>query len=75
LNKLSKHKIIDNQIIILITITKEGKVKDGKIIDKKEIKDGKTIKGIDKIVMDNVVDLGITKMVIVKIMEVGKEGI
>ncbi len=31
--------------------TKEGKAKDGEIIDKEEIKDGKTIKGIDKIEM------------------------
>jgi hypothetical protein len=33
--------------------TKKGKVKDGVIIDKKEIKDGKTIKGINKIEMYN----------------------
>ncbi len=75
LNKLNKNKIIDNQIIILTMTTKEGKVKDGEIIDKKEIKDGKTIKGIDKIVMDNLIDLGVTKMVTIEIMEVDKEGI
>ncbi len=44
-------------------------------IDKKEIKDGKTIKGINKIVMDNLVDLGVTKMVTIEIMELEKEGI
>jgi hypothetical protein len=54
--------------------TKEGKIKDGEVIDKKEIKDGKTIEGINKIMMDNVVNLGITKMVTIKIMEVSKEG-
>jgi hypothetical protein len=31
--------------------TKEGRAKDGKIIDKEEIKDGKIIEGIDKIEM------------------------
>jgi hypothetical protein len=55
--------------------TKEGKVKDGEIIDKKEINDGKKIKGINKIMMDNLVDLGITEMVTIEIMEVSKEGI
>ncbi len=74
LNKLSKNKIINNQIIILTMTTKEGKIKDGEVIDKKEIKDGKTIEGINKIMMDNVVNLGITKMVTIKIMEVSKEG-
>ncbi len=54
--------------------TKEGKVKDGKKINKKEIKDGKTTEGINKIVMDNLVDLSITEMVTIEIMEVG-EGI
>jgi len=53
----------------------EGKIKDDKIIDKKEIKDGKIIEGINKIVMDNPVDPGITKMVIIEIIEVNKEGI
>jgi hypothetical protein len=51
-------------------ITEKKKVKDGEIIDKKEIKDGKTIEGISKIEMDNLDDLGITK-----IMEISKEGI
>jgi hypothetical protein len=33
--------------------TKAGKAKDNEIIDKEEIKDGKIIKGIDKIEMAN----------------------
>jgi hypothetical protein len=74
LNKLSKNKIIGSYIIILTMTTKEGKVKDGKKINKKEIKDGKTTEGINKIVMDNLVDLSITEMVTIEIMEVG-EGI
>jgi hypothetical protein len=58
----------------------EGKIKHSEIINKKKIKDGETIKGIGKIKMDNLVDLGIiettiTEIVIIEIMEVGKEGI
>lgn len=80
LNKLNDKFFINNQIIILIMTTEEGKVKDGEKYNKKEIKDGQIIKGINKIVMDNSTDLGrtemvITKMVTIKIMEVRKEGI
>ncbi len=79
-NKLSKSKIIDSWIIILLMTIEEGKIKDGDIIDKKEIKDGETIKGIGMIKMDNQVDLRIieitlTEIVIIEITEVGKEGI
>jgi hypothetical protein len=61
-------------------ITKEGRAKDGEIIGKEGIKDGKIIKHIDKIKMPTLVEMGITKMVIAKIitieiMEIGKEGI
>jgi len=55
-------------IFILIMTTEEGKVKDGEIIDKKKIKDGKTIKGINKIEMYNLANLVITKMAITKIV-------
>jgi len=61
-------------------ITKEQKTKDGEIIDKEGIKDGKIIKDINKIKMANLVEMGIIKMTIngiitTKIMEIGKEGI
>jgi hypothetical protein len=55
---LSKNKVFDNQIIILTTTSKEGRVKDGKIIDKEIIKDGKIIEGIDKIKMANLAKMG-----------------
>lgn len=60
LNKLNSKFFINNQIIILIMTIKEGKVKDGEIFNKKKIKDGQIIKGINKIVMDNSIDLGRT---------------
>lgn len=69
-NRLNKNKIINNQIIILFTTIEEGKAKDGKIIDKEEIKDGKIIKGVDKIEMASLAEMGI-----IEIMEIGKEGI
>jgi pimeloyl-CoA synthetase len=80
LNRLSNNKKFNNQIIILVTTTEEGRTKDGKIIDKEGIKDEKIIKGIEKIEMASLAEMGITKMVIVeiittKIMEIGKEGI
>jgi hypothetical protein len=50
---LSKNKVFDNQIIILITTTEEGRTKDGKIINKEGIKDAQIIEGIDKIEMAN----------------------
>ncbi len=50
--------------------TKEGKVKDGKIIKKEETKVGETIKGFDIIKMDNP-----TKMVIIEMKRIGKVGI
>jgi len=61
-------------------ITKEQKTKDGEIIDKEGIKDGKIIKDINKIKMANLVEMGIIKMTITgiittEIMEIGKEGI
>jgi hypothetical protein len=61
-------------------ITKEQKTKDGEIIDKEGIKDGKIIKDINKIKMANLVEMGIIKMTITGIittemMEIGKEGI
>jgi hypothetical protein len=40
---LSKNKVFDNQIIILATTSKEGRTKDGEIIDKEGIKDCKII--------------------------------
>jgi hypothetical protein len=43
-------------------ITKERKAKDGEIIDKEGIKDGKIIKGINKIKMANLVEMGIIKI-------------
>jgi hypothetical protein len=54
--------------------------KDGETIDKEGIKDGNLIEHIDKIKMANLAEMGITKMVIAKIitiekMEIGKEGI
>jgi hypothetical protein len=51
-------------------ITKEGRAKDGEITDKERIKDGKIIKGINKIEMTN-----LTKILITKIMEIHKEEI
>jgi hypothetical protein len=71
---LYKNKIFDSQIIILATTTKEGRAKDGEIIDKEEIKDGKIIEGIDKIKMANLVKMGITKIIIIEIMETTKRG-
>jgi hypothetical protein len=41
LNKLSKKKVFHNQIIILTTTIEKGRAKDGEIIDKEGIKDGK----------------------------------
>lgn len=71
---LYKNKIFDSQIIILATTTKERRAKDGEIIDKEEIKDGKLIKGIDKIKMASLVKMGITKIIIIEIMEMAKRG-
>jgi hypothetical protein len=76
---LSKNKVFGNKIIILVTTTEEGRTKDGKIINKEEIKDGKIIKGIDKIEMASLAKNSITKMVIIEIIiteiiEIGKEG-
>jgi hypothetical protein len=45
-------------------ITEEGKTKDGKITDKEGIKDGKIIEGINKIVMANLTEMGITEILI-----------
>jgi hypothetical protein len=59
---LSKNKVFEGQIIILATTSKEGIAKDGKIIE-----------GIDK--MASLAKMGITEMVITKIMEIDKEGI
>jgi hypothetical protein len=42
LNKLSKNKLFNNKIIIYM-ITKEGRAKDGKIIDNNRMKDVKII--------------------------------
>jgi hypothetical protein len=81
LNKLNKTKVFDNQIIIILAIIIEyGRAKDGKTIDKDEIKDGKIIKVTDKIEMVSLAKMGITEMAItkiitIKIMEIGKEGI
>jgi hypothetical protein len=77
---LNKNKFFDNQIIILTTTTKEGITKDGEIIDKEGIKDGKIIEGINKIKLANLAKMGITKMIIAeiittKIKEISKEGI
>jgi hypothetical protein len=40
-------------------ITEEGRAKDGEIIDKEGIKDGKIIKGIEKIEMANLTKMGL----------------
>ncbi len=58
----------------------EGRAKDGKIIDKEEIKDGKIIKGINKIEMVSLAKMGIIEMILIeititKIMKIDKEGI
>jgi hypothetical protein len=55
-------------------IIEEGRAKDGKIIDKEGIKDGKIIKGIDKIEMASLAEMGITKIITIEIMEIGKKG-
>jgi hypothetical protein len=60
--------------------TEEGRAKDGEIIDKEEIKDGRIIEGIDKIKMVSLTKISITEMLIIEIiiteiMEIGKEGI
>ncbi len=75
MHRLSKNKVFDNQIIILTMIIEEGRAKDGKIIDKEGIKDGKIIEGINKIKMVNPIKMGIIEMVIIKIMDIGKEEI
>jgi hypothetical protein len=61
-------------------ITKDGKAKDGETIDRDEIKDGKIIEVIDKIKMASLAKMGITRTIVIriiitKIMEIGKEGI
>jgi hypothetical protein len=56
-------------------IIKEGKAKDCKITDKEGIKDGKIIKGVDKIEMVSLVEMGIIKIITIEIMEISKEGI
>jgi len=56
-------------------IIEEGRAKDGKIINKEGIKDGKIIEGINKIKMVNPIKMGIIEMVIIKIMDIGKEEI
>jgi hypothetical protein len=48
---------------------------DGEIIDKDIIKDGKIIKGIDKIKMASLAKVAITEIITTKIMEINKEGI
>ncbi len=75
MNKLSKNKIFGSKIIILIIIIEEGRAKDGEVTDKEAIKDDKIIEGIDKITMANLTEMGITKILIIKIVEVGKEEI
>jgi hypothetical protein len=54
-------------------ITKEGRAKDGKITNKEGIKDGKIIEGINKIKIANPIKMGLTKMVIIRIMEINNE--
>jgi hypothetical protein len=49
-------------------ITKEGRAKDGKIIDNNRMKDGKIIKVIDKNKMASLVEMAITEMDITKII-------
>jgi hypothetical protein len=56
-------------------MTEEGKTKDDEIIDKEGIKDGKIIKGINKIEMVNLAKLGIIEIITIEIMEIDKEGI
>jgi hypothetical protein len=80
LNILNKNKVFDNQITILTTTTKERRAKDGEIIDKEGIKDGKIIEGINKIELANLAKMGIIETIIAeiittKIKEIGTEGI
>ncbi len=64
---------------MLVMITEDKKAKDGEIINKDGIKDGKIIKVIDKIKMTKLVEMHITGTTItwiitIKIMEIDKEG-
>jgi hypothetical protein len=54
-------------------MTKNEKAKDGEIIDKDGMKDGKIIEVIDKINMANLVEMGVTGIITTEIMEIGKE--
>ncbi len=61
-------------------ITKDERAKDGNTIDREEIKDGKIIEVIDKIKMASLAEMGITGMIIIRIitieiMEISNEGI
>jgi hypothetical protein len=61
-------------------MTKDRKAKDGETINRDEIKDGKIIEVINKIKMVNLVEMGIsimiiTQIIITEIMEIDKEGI
>jgi hypothetical protein len=56
-------------------ITEERRAKDGKITDKEGIKDGKFIEGINKIMMANLTEMGITEILIIEIVEISKEAI
>ncbi len=49
-------------------ITKEGRAKDGKIIDNNRMKDVKIIQVIDKNEMASLVEMAITEMDITKII-------
>jgi hypothetical protein len=44
-------------------------------LTRKKSRDGKIIEGIDKIEMASLVERGITKIIIIEIMEINKKGI
>jgi hypothetical protein len=56
-------------------ITKKWRAKDGKITNKEGIKDGNIIESIDKITMANLIEIGITEILIIEIVEIDKEEI